>query len=158
FVYVDAGNPRRSLSPDVFVKLGTRVASFDSWKIWERGAPDLAVEIVSSWDRYGAEWEEKLERYQSSGIGEVVRFGPGAEQPLRVWDRIDDDLIERAPESSELRACEALVLWWVIVPSEHGPMLRLARDEKGSQLLPTPGEERLRAEHARTLAENKLLA
>src|SRR4051812_30302446 len=51
FVYWDAGDPRRCLSPDVFVKLGAREATFDNWKIWERGAPDLAVEIVSASDR-----------------------------------------------------------------------------------------------------------
>jgi Uma2 family endonuclease len=86
FVYPDASNPRKCLSPDVFVKLGAqsqraplagaREASFDNWKIWERGAPDVAVEIVSASDRSDAEWAVKFERYPASGIGEVVRFDP----------------------------------------------------------------------------------
>jgi len=70
FVYSDAGDPRRCLSPDAFVKLGAREGLFDSWKIWERGAPDLAVEIVSASDHSEAEWTVKLERYQASGIRE----------------------------------------------------------------------------------------
>jgi Uma2 family endonuclease len=162
FVYIDAGDPRRSLAPDVFVKLGARGTSFDNWKVWERGAPDVAVEIVSAFDRRDAEWDAKLERYQSSGIREVVRFDHEDEQPLTIWDRVDDELLERAPESSDLYACAALGLWWVIVPSDVGPMLRLARDRTGAQLLPTPSEDRMRlagelAEErkARTIAEDE---
>src|SRR4029079_18770800 len=74
FVYSDAGDPQKCLSPDVFVKRGAAEESFDNWKIWERGAPDLAVEIVSASDRRDSDWAEKLVRYQASGIGEVTRF------------------------------------------------------------------------------------
>lgn len=173
FVYWDATDPKRCLSPDVFVKLGARDDTFDNWKTWERSAPDVAVEIVSASDRTEAGWAEKLERYRASGIGEVVRFDAGDEQqPLRVWDRLEDDLVERAPESTHLRECVALGLWWVVVPSEHGPTLRLARDRDGGRLLPTPAEDRLRlaeelaeerkartlAEHARMVAEHARLA
>jgi Uma2 family endonuclease len=165
FVYSDASDPRKCLSPDVFVKLGAPVPSFDNWKIWERGAPDVAVEIVSASDRSDAEWAVKLVRYQASGIGEVARFDPEDEkQPLRVWDRIEGDLIERAPESQDRHECAALGLWWVIVPSQFGPMLRLAHDPSGSRLLPTPDEDRLRLAEAlaeerkaRTVAEHERL-
>jgi Uma2 family endonuclease len=157
FVYSDASDPRKCLSPDVFVKLGAPLAygaSFDNWKVWERGAPDVAVEIVSASDRSDAEWAAKLERYQASGIGEVVRFdAEDAKHPLRVWDRIDGDLIERAPESQDRHECAALGLWWTIVPSEFGPMPRLARDPSGAHLLPTPGEDRMRL--AEALAEER---
>ncbi|WP_437586161.1 Uma2 family endonuclease [Sorangium sp. So ce1000] len=169
FVYWDAGDPQKCLSPDLFVKLGAREEMFDVWKVWERGAPDLAVEIVSASDRRDADWSTKLARYQSSGIGEVVRFDPDGEQPLRVWDRVEGELLERAPESAHLCECVALGLWWVIAPSPSGPMLRLSRDREGSQLVPTVGEERVRleaevaqartarsaAEHARALAEEQ---
>src|SRR5580700_150159 len=93
FVYWDAGDPRKCLSPGVFVTLGAREETFDSWKIWERGAPDVAVEIVSASDQSDAEWAVKHERYQASGIGEVVRFDPADdEQPIKVWDRIEGEL------------------------------------------------------------------
>lgn len=170
FVYWDATDPKRCLSPDVFVKLGARDDTFDIWKTWERSAPDLAVEIVSPSDRRDADWEEKLERYGASGIAEVVRFDPLDEkQPIRVWDRMEDDLVERAPESTHLRECVALHLWWTVVDSDHGPSLRLAHDRSGAKLLPTPDEERVRlaeelaeerkarslAEHARMVAEHE---
>lgn len=163
FVYWDAGEPKKCLSPDVFVKLGSKDQDFDSWKTWKRGAPDLAVEIVSDSDRGDAEWESKLERYQASGIGEVVRFdAEDAKAPLRVWDSVDGELIERAPTSGTLHECAALGLWWVIVPSDLGALLRLARDRDGQQLLPTPTEERFqlaeelaRERKARTIAEHE---
>ncbi len=180
FVYWDAGNPKKCLSPDVFVKLGSKDRDFDSWKNWKRGAPDLAVEIVSESDRSDSEWQNKLESYQASGIGEVVRFDPDdVKAPLRVWDSLDGELVERAPQSATLQECTALGLWWVIVASDLGPVLRLARDREGQDLLPTADEERLRladelalerrartvaehermvAEHERKLVEKELLA
>ncbi|MFO0757697.1 MAG: Uma2 family endonuclease [Byssovorax sp.] len=173
FVYWDATDPKKCLSPDAFVKLGSKDRSFDTWKIWERRAPDLAVEIVGDSDSGDSAWEVKLARYQASGIGEVVRFDPeSATAPLRVWDRVDGDLIERSPGSAMLRECAALDLWWAVVPSELGAQLRLAHDREGQKLLPTPSEERVRlaeelaqerkarseAEHERMVAEQKLLA
>jgi hypothetical protein len=171
FVYWDARDPRRCLSPDVFLKLGARDDMFDTWKVWERSAPDLAVEIVSPSDRRDLDWDDKFARYQASGIREVVRFDPAnGRQPLRVWDRIEGDLTERDPASDHLRECVTLGLWWVVAPSEHGPLLRPARDREGTQLLSTPSEERVRlaaelaeerkaraaAEHDRLLAEQRL--
>src|SRR6516164_8425848 len=73
FVYWLASNPRRCLSPDVFVKLGTPDASFGSWKTWERGGPpDLALEIISPNEGDGVEWDEKLRRYHELGVKELV--------------------------------------------------------------------------------------
>lgn len=165
FVYWDAADPQKCLSPDVFVKLGTRDQDFDTWKVWQRGAPDVAVEIVSDHDRSEAEWSAKLARYRASGIGEVVRFDPEDEdQPLRVWDRIEGDLVERSSKSRALRECVALGLWWIVVPSDLGPTLRLARARDGRDLLPTPAESSVRlqeelaeARKARSLAEHQTM-
>lgn len=169
FMYWDAADPQKCLSPDVFVKRGSSDALFDTWKVWERGAPDLAVEIVSASDRRDQDWGDKMLRYRASGIGEVVRFDPlDRMHPVRIWDRVEGDLVERAPGSADLHECAALGLWWVVVPSPFGPQLRLARDREGQDLLPTPDEERLRlatelaeerkaralAEHERSLAEH----
>jgi len=154
FLYWDASDPRKCLSPDVFVKRGAPEETFDSWKTWERGAPDIAVEIVSASDRRDEDWSEKMTRYQASGIGEVVRFDPSdLKQPIRVWDRIEGDLIERAAASPDLSECVALGLWWVVAPSDYGPLLRLARDREGRELLPTPDERQVLAEHAQEKAE-----
>lgn len=178
FVYWDPTTAQKRLAPDVFVKLGQADDAFDNWKVWERGAPELAVEIVSSTDQRESDWDDKLARYQASGVREVVRFDPiGAAKTkpdpiLRVWDRVDGDLVERSQKSPALRECVALSLFWIVLPSAAGPMLRLARDPEGKSLLPTPAEDRLswaeeaarlrrertEAEHARLEAEQARIA
>lgn len=154
FVYYDATNPQRCLAPDIFVKRDSRETNFDVWKVWQGGAPDLAVEIVSASDRRDDDWDDKLARYRDSGIAELVRFDPAdAKRPVRVWDRIEGDLVERAATSPHLHECLTLALWWAVAPSEFGPQLRLARDRDGKDLLPTPAEERRVL--ARQLAEER---
>ena len=150
FVYFDPTTSKKRLAPDTFVRLGTPHRTFRTWKIWERGAPDLGVEIVSDSDEGEPDWNEKLERYRAAGIREVVRFHPDdREQPIRIWDALDGDLVERASSDPDLRACETLGLWWVIVKDPLiGPMLRLARDREGRELLPTPDEAEVRAREA----------
>jgi Uma2 family endonuclease len=162
FVYWNARDPGRRLAPDVFVATSHRDFVFDSWKTWEHGAPNLAVEITSPSDAPPEPWARKLERYQEAGVQELVRFHPDAPEGerLRVWDRIDGDLVERAVEGDRA-LCNALSLTWVVRPSpELGPMLRLARDQQGAALLPTleearAEEERRRAEEERRRAEEE---
>lgn len=150
FVYWDPTTPKKCLAPDAFVRLGAPHRPFRIWKIWESGAPDLAVEVVSDSDEGQPDWNEKLARYRAAGVGEVVRFdADDREHPIRIWDAVDGDLVERASKDPELRACEALGLWWTVV--EHpaiGPMLRLARDREGRDLLPTPDEAEVEAREA----------
>ncbi len=98
FVYFDATNPQRKCAPDAFVKLGPTVVPFASWKVWERGTPELCVEILSPSDtEEKLTWEEKMERYLAVGVRELVAFNvdapPGSR--LRAWDRLSDDLVER---------------------------------------------------------------
>lgn len=173
FVYSDPSDPRRCVSPDVFFKLGTPDATFDTWKVWERGALDVAVEIVSDHDRPNRQWEDKLARYLGNGVKELVRFDADEKaRPIRVWDRVEGDLVERSQKDPRLCECMALGLWWVVAPSEFGPMLRLARDREGRDLLPTQDEQRTRlaeelakerkarsqAEHERMVAEHERAA
>jgi Uma2 family endonuclease len=149
FVYWNAADPKRKLSPDVFVRLGAPQTTFGSWKTWEQGGvPDLAVEIVSPNEGDGVPWEEKLARYQELGVAELVRFDP--EEPeggrLRVWDRVRQVLVERVI-TAERTPCLALGYGWTVVPilagPESVPALRLL-DEEG-RLLET-SEERLMRE------------
>ena len=166
FVYWDPRTSKKRLAPDAFVRLGTPHRPFRTWKIWERGAPELGVEIVSDADEGEPDWNEKLVRYRAAGIREVVRFhSDDREAPIRIWDAVDGDLVERASSDPELHACEMLGLWWVVVEDAAvGPMLRLARDREGHDLLPTPDEaeakahetnKRLKAEIASLRAELK---
>jgi Uma2 family endonuclease len=158
FVYWNARDPGRRLAPDVFVRTGEPDRVFDSWKTWESGAPQLAVEIVSESNASEREWQDKLERYQEAGFEEVVRFDPLAApaERLRVWDRLQGDLVERVVRNDR-SPCEALGLWWVVSEEpELGSVLTLSRDEAGLRLLPGP-EATGRAQGLRDAAV-KLLA
>ncbi|WP_437681081.1 Uma2 family endonuclease [Sorangium sp. So ce131] len=156
FVYWLASNPRRCLAPDAFVRLGTPDTTFRSWKTWERGAPELAVEIVSESDDDATDWDEKLDRYHELGVLELVRFDPAAPEGhrLRVWDRLQGDLVEREVEADHA-ACDVLGLHWVVVPLEEMPAaLRLARDPQGRDLVLTSEE----AAEARAKAAERRIA
>jgi hypothetical protein len=140
FVYWDPTDPRLCLSPDVFVKMGASQSPFGSWKCWERGAPELAVEIISPSEGDGIEWDDRLARYAVTGVAELVRFDPEMPegQRLRVWDRIDEDFVQREVLGDET-PCVMLELVWVVRPAGPEPVgLRLA-DREG-RLLPTEAE------------------
>jgi Uma2 family endonuclease len=142
FVYWNARSPKRCLSPDGFVYLGAADRDFKSWKTWERGTPQLAVEIVSDPGTEIFDWDRRYEAYLELGVAELVRFDPDAEPGKRiaVWDRIDDDLVERVVEG-DATPCLTLGLYWRVAPVEGYPVgLRLTRDEAGEDLLPTPDE------------------
>ncbi len=151
FVYWLANNNRRACAPDVFVKLGVPDFVFGSWKTWENGTPELAVEIVSPFDGKRLAWQERFKRYYEMGIRELVRFDPEkrAGERLRVFDRVDGDLVERVIEN-DTSPCVTLGLTWVTAPLDGLAVgLRLA-DANGA-LLPTPEEQ---TQHAlRRLAE-----
>lgn len=159
FVYFDPTSARRCLSPDAFVKREVPDRPFRVWKTWERGAPDLGVEIISKSDQRDDDWDDKLARYRAAGIHEIVRFdADDTSQPIRVWDHVSGDLVERAADDPDLCFCHALSLWWVVLDdASYGPMLRLARDREGRDPLPTPEEGRVLAEMALQKVQQALL-
>lgn len=143
FVYFDAANPERKLAPDGAVKLEVPQHDFDSWKSWKRGAPELAFEILSPSDS-PERWtfEEKLQRYRALGVSELVVFHVDAEPGarLRVWDRIDGDLVERTV-TDERTPCLTLDATLVVAPVEDlAACVRVARDAAGHDLFPTNAE------------------
>jgi Uma2 family endonuclease len=141
FVYWDPTDPKASLAPDAFVRWGEPDHMFRSWKVWERGAPQLAIEVISADDQRDRDWDAKLARYRHLGIVELVRFDPEQpSNPLRVWDNVGDDLVER---SGVARSAKSLVLpgyWTVVDDATLGPALRLSHDAQGQQLYPTRAE------------------
>ncbi len=154
-VYFDATNPKRKCAPDAFVKLGAAVVPFSSWKVWERGTPELCVEILSPSDtEEKLTWDEKMERYLALGVQELVAFNVDspAGSRLRVWDRLSDDLVERLVEG-ERTPCLTLGLHWMTGPSlapggfSLPAALRLATDADGTDLVPI-AEERANAADA----------
>jgi Uma2 family endonuclease len=141
FVYWDPTDPSACLAPDAFVRLGSPDDAFESWKVWERGAPHLAVEIVSKADARDADWAAKLAKYRRLGVMELVRFDPAAAAlPLRVWDDIDGVLEERAVSNGAAAECRPLGAHWIVGAGAGWKTLRLARDAAGAELLPTPAE------------------
>lgn len=143
FVYWDATDPSACLAPDVFVRLGGKDEIFSSWKTWERGAPHLAVEIVSASDADPESWADKLAKYHRLGISELVRFEADEQNaPLRVWDYIEGDLLERELEAGAVTECASLGLYWVVQKDQGlGLILRLSRDAAGLELLPVEAAE-----------------
>jgi Uma2 family endonuclease len=156
FVFFDASDPTRKCAPDAFVKRGVPQTLFDSWKTWECGVPELAVEILSGDAEEKLTLDEKLARFHVMGIDEVVSFN--ADAPLgrrvRAWDLVSGDLIERVVEA-DATPCRTLGGWFVTVPYEADGLpaaLRLAADARGERLVLTPAE-RERAEKERALAQ-----
>jgi hypothetical protein len=158
FIYWDPTDPKKCCAPDLFVGLGMPDACFDTWKVWQRGAPELVVEIASASDAAEGPWESKLERFRRLGAREIVRFDPddGA-RPLRIWDSADGDVVERDPADPAFSRCDTLDLYFCIQPhAALGSMLRLARDPGAKDVLPTPEESRQREAQARQVAERRV--
>lgn len=157
FVYWDPSDPRQCLSPDLIVRIGAAPGPFPTWKTWERGAPHLAVEVVSPSDAGEAAWQKKLAHYRRSGINEIARFDPADDRdPLRLWDRVDGDLVERDLAGEHALLCDTLgVHWCVRSDAALGRVLRLSQDALGQALVATAIEreraaiERERAAMAR---------
>jgi len=160
FVYFDAADPKRCLAPDAFVTLGVRDHDFEAYLAWEEGTPDVAFEVLSPSDT-PERWtfEEKLRRYRALGVRELVVFHADAEpgRRLRVWDRIEHDLVERVV-TDDTTPCVTLGLTLLVGPVDEYPVaLRLARDAAGMEKVLTPGEalgaERRLREHERRRRE-----
>lgn len=144
FLYWDATDPKQCLAPDVLVWVGASDHPFPTWKVWERGAPHLAIEVVSDVDAGASAWQKKLAAYRRSGVSEVVRFDPDdRHHPLGLWDRVEGDLVERELSDREAYRCDTLALYWLVEQDQElGQMLRLARDSAGTDRLLTDAEAR----------------
>jgi hypothetical protein len=145
FVYWNAADPARCIAPDLFVRVGEPDSLFACWKTWERGAPDIAVEIIGDSDSTELAWNEKLGAYLELGVTEVVRFDPVAPADfLRIWLRTEGDLVERQLDDPRVAESAVLDFTWVVVKDPRlGRMLRVAEDPEGLRLLPTPVEREI---------------
>lgn len=154
FVYYDAADPSRCVAPDIYVQLKAPAGKIRSWKVWERGAPDVAVEVVSPSDAPQTPWAEKLARYQSMGVRELVRFAPEArpgEPLLRVWDRVDGALLERELDAGPCQ-CRSSVMdirWVVAVADDQAIALRFTAGLDSEVLVLTRREARQAEAEAR---------
>jgi Uma2 family endonuclease len=142
------------MAPDVYVRLAPSRDFARSWKVWERGAPEVAIEIASDSDAPELAWQEKLARYRRLGVAELVRYDARDEaRPLRIWDRLEGRLLER--EVTELRARSlVLALDWVVQPLER--LAQGLRVEREGLLVPTRLEAKEDERRARDAAEARI--
>ena len=147
FVYWDPSNPRACLAPDAFVHLGEADHLFRSWKVWEHGAPQVAVEIISEADERDRDWNAKLEKYRRLGVTELVRFDPESDdRPLRIWERSETELVERVLSADRGAQSRCLPGYWVLVQEpDLGLALRLSHDPQAERLFPTLAERQAEA-------------
>lgn len=154
-VFDQPGNPRRHLSPDIFVAFGVRSGSRDLFKIWEEKRPSFVLEITSKTTRREDE-RTKRQRYAQWGVPEYFLYDPRAEwvkPPLqgfrlhgRRYRRMSECVLPNGKRGLECKTLE-LCLWL------RDGELRLYEPSSGRDL-PTPEEEGT----ARDLAEARLHA
>ncbi|HIK45429.1 MAG TPA: Uma2 family endonuclease, partial [Leptolyngbyaceae cyanobacterium M65_K2018_010] len=80
FIYYEEGNPKASISPDVFVIFGVSNRKRRSYKTWQEGhkLPNFVLEITSRSTQRQDE-EEKPRLYASLGIEEYFQYDPTAD-------------------------------------------------------------------------------
>lgn len=157
FMYYMPGNPRRHVSPDVFVVKGvpkTRTPERRRYLVWEEGkGPDAVMELTSS-STSEADLETKFLIYQDDlKVPEYFLFDPYAEilnPPLVGYRLVDGDYVPIQPVDGRLPS-EVLGLHL----ERDGWQVRLWNPATKQWLL-TPKEERearQRAEGQRDQAE-----
>ncbi len=157
FIYYDASDPRRVVAPDVYVRLQPQTSKVKAWKVWERGAPELAIELVSDSDESAEAWERKLAHYRAIGVSELVRFDAqdtrsDTSRRLRVWNRVGETLQERLLEGEEAASLVLEGVTWVAAPGDGNDVTLRLRTADGV-LVPTLNEARKAEAQARKAEE-----
>lgn len=86
-VYEQRGNPRRSLSPDLFVAFDVEDRERDIYKLWEDDSPTFVLELTSKSTH--REDERKKARYSLWGVTEYFLYDPRGEYvnpPLKGFE------------------------------------------------------------------------
>ena len=147
FLYFVEGNPRRNVSPDVFVVRGIDKARYrGSYKTWEQGgkAPDLVVEVSSKSTRL-EDLRKKFDLYRDElKVREYFLFDPLGEYldpPLQGYRLLEGEYVPIGPEAGRLPS-EAVNLHL----EADGAQVRLFDPATGRRLLTRL--ERIEAEKA----------
>jgi Uma2 family endonuclease len=95
-IYYEEGNPKASISPDVFVVMGVPKRNRRSYFIWkERKAPDFIIEITSR-STYNEDQGIKRGLYAVLGVREYFQYDPTGDylQPaLRGLKLVDENYL-----------------------------------------------------------------
>ena len=96
-MYYEEGNPRKSISPDIFVAFGIGRKERRIYKIWEEGKPpDFVLEFASK-KTYQNDLTDKKQLYADIGIQEYFLYdvdGPYLPTPLMGFRLVDEDYVE----------------------------------------------------------------
>ncbi len=95
-MYYEEGNPRKSVSPDVFVAFGVSKKQRRTYKIWEEGhTPDFVLEVASP-STYRHDLTRKKDLYASVlGVREYYIYDPYHEvDPYFLGYRLVDGVYE----------------------------------------------------------------
>ena len=101
-MYYVEGNPRKSISPDIFVTFGVGRKERRTYRIWEEGKPPDFVLEFSSGNTYRNDLGDKKALYAEIGIGEYFLYDPERRYlpaPLLGFMRADSDYIPIPPET-----------------------------------------------------------
>ncbi len=95
-MYYEEGNPRKSVSPDVFVVFGVSKKQRRTYRVWEEGhAPDFVLELASR-STYRQDLTTKRELYASVlGVREYYIYDPyGEVSPAFLGYRLVDGVYQ----------------------------------------------------------------
>jgi Uma2 family endonuclease len=150
------GNPKASISPDVFVVIGARPSPpRRTFKVWEEGLPPTAVFEITSRKTRREDQNKKRAVYESIGVQEYVLYDPLGEYlrpPLQVLSLTDGVYQPVAPEADGSLVSEALGLTLRLVDGR----LRFFEQGTGTELL-SP-DELVAAANARAAAAEARVA
>ena len=156
FLFWQEGDPRKKVSPDVYVVFGVAQRSRDSYKAWEEGGhlPAVVFEITSGKTHHEDAQTKRALYERTLRVAEYFQYDPRSDylRPRLQGPRLDENgayqpiLLENG---RRLRS-EQLNLDLIL----DGDMLRLY-DPIRQEYLPTPQEQaaRLEAETARAVAQ-----
>ena len=79
FIYLEEGNPKNCVAPDLYVVMNGGHRMRDTYKVWEEpgGFPDFVLEIVSP-STWRTDLGTKRGRYAALGVGEYWLHDPHA--------------------------------------------------------------------------------
>ena len=158
-LYYEAGNPRRSVAPDVFVVKGIPGGRRRIYKLWEEGQPPDVVFEVTSRSTRSEDLRTKHDLYAQLGVTEYFLFDPLGEYlrpPLQGHRLAQDRYVALRPAADGS-------LWSAVLELElhpRGESLRLF-DPESQRWLPTSREEtvaRRAAELRAATAEARMAA
>ena len=161
-MYYEEGEPRRCVSPDVFVAVGVEDKDRRTYLLWrEAKGPDFVLEVTSRSTRRNDQ-RTKRALYEWMGVSEYVLYDPLGEYlnpPLQGFRLVGGEYVEweRTRLPGGARALHSEVLGLSLHVRARDRALRLRDPASGEDLL-TPVEAAAAREEAEARAEREAAA